>query len=258
VDAGRADGGGGDVNGIIDWLADPDHWKTTLGIAGIPQRVLEHVRYTALAVLVSAVIAVPLGAWIGHTGRGGTLVVGIVNSFRALPELGLVILLVLSFGLLHAVPALTVALVVLGVPVLLAGTYAGIRNVDRAVVDAARGMGMREWEILLAVELPNALPLMFGSLRAATLQIIATVSIAAQVSLGGLGRYVIDGFAYREFDQMASGAILIAGLAILVELVLTGVQWLVVSPGLRKSRARRARAGDGIHQMPVQSASEST
>ncbi|EWC62056.1 Glycine betaine ABC transport system permease protein [Actinokineospora spheciospongiae] len=243
---------------IVDWLTDPAHWRTTYGAAGIPQRVLEHLGYTALAVLASAVVAIPLGAWIGHTGKGGTLVVGIVNSFRALPELGLVILLVLWFGILNAVPALTIALVVLGIPVLLAGTYAGIRNVDRAVVDAARGMGMREWEILLKVELPNALPLMFGALRAATLQIIATVSIAAQVSLGGLGRYVIDGFSNREFDQMASGAILIAALAIAVELVLTGVQWLVVSPGLRKSGARKARATSRIHQMAVKSASEST
>ncbi|WP_156756667.1 ABC transporter permease [Actinokineospora pegani] len=240
---------------IFAWLTDPEHWRTTLGIAGIPQRVGEHLQYTGLAVLVSALIAVPLGAWIGHTGRGGTVVVGLVNSLRALPELGLVILLVLALGITYAVPALTIALVVLGVPVLLAGTYAGIRNVDRSVVDAARGMGMTEWEILLKVELPNALPLMFGALRAASLQIIATVAIAAQISLGGLGRYVIDGFAFREFDQMAAGAILIAALAIVVELVLTGVQWLVISPGLRKARTTRVKS---TQQRALEPASEST
>ncbi|WP_424189299.1 ABC transporter permease [Actinokineospora sp. G85] len=240
---------------ILSWLTDPDHWQTTLGIAGIPQRVGEHLRYTGLAVLVSALIAVPLGAWIGHTGRGGTVVVGLVNSLRALPELGLVVLLVLALGITYAVPALTIALVVLGVPVLLAGTYAGVRNVDRSVVDAARGMGMTEWEILLKVELPNALPLMFGALRAASLQIIATVAIAAQISLGGLGRYVIDGFAFREFDQMAAGAILIAALAVVVELVLTGLQWLVISPGLRKARTTRFKS---TQQRALAPASEST
>nr|WP_198943606.1 ABC transporter permease [Actinokineospora bangkokensis] len=242
---------------VIAWLTDPAHWTNTLGTPGIPQRLLEHLQYTALAVLASAVVAIPLGMWIGHTGRGGTFVVGVVNSFRAVPELGLVILLVLSFGIVHAVSALTIALVVLGIPVLLAGTYAGIRNVDRSVVDAARGVGMTEWEILLKVELPNALPLIFGALRAATLQIIATVSIAAQVALGGLGRYVIDGFAFREFDQMAAGAVLIAALAIAVEALLTGVQWLVVSPGLRKTRARASRATTRTDRPAVASATES-
>ncbi|RLK61116.1 ABC transporter permease [Actinokineospora cianjurensis] len=224
---------------VGDWLTNPDHWKTTLGIAGIPQRLGEHLQYTGLAVLIAAVIAIPLGAYIGHTGRGGTVVVGVVNSFRALPELGLLILLVLAMGLTLALEAVTIALVLLAVPVLLAGTYSGVRNVDRAAVDAARGMGMSEWQILLKVELPNALPLILGAVRSATLQVIATASIAAAVSLGGLGRFVIDGNALREYDQMAAGAVLIAGLAIVVELLLTGLQWLVVSPGLRKKPRKR-------------------
>ncbi|GGS25935.1 MULTISPECIES: ABC transporter permease [Actinokineospora] len=215
------------------WLTDPANWTTTFGTPGIPQRLAEHLQYTVVAVAIAALIAVPLGAYIGHTNRGVTVVVGLVNSFRALPELGLLILLVLSMGVLLAVEALTIALVLVAVPPLLAGTYAGVRNVDRSVVDAARGMGMREWDVLRKVELPNALPLVFGALRTATLQVIATASIAAFVSLGGLGRYVIDGLAFREFEQMAGGAVLIALLAVAVELALTGVQWLVVSPGLR-------------------------
>ncbi|MBM7769993.1 osmoprotectant transport system permease protein [Actinokineospora baliensis] len=226
---------------VIEWLTDPNNWKTTLGIAGIPQRLLEHLQLTGVAVLIAAVIAIPLGAYIGHTGRGGTVVVGIVNSFRALPELGVLILLVLVLGLTLAFEAVTIALVLLAIPVLLAGTYAGVRNVDRAVVDAARGMGMSEWDVLVKVELPNALPLIFGALRSATLQVIATATIAAVVSLGGFGRYVIDGNALREFPQMAGGALLIAALAIVVELLLAGVQWLVVSPGLRKNSRGRAR-----------------
>ncbi|GAA3016764.1 ABC transporter permease [Actinokineospora globicatena] len=231
---------------VGDWLTNPDNWKTTLGIAGVPQRLGEHLHYTGLAVLIAAVIAIPLGAYIGHTGRGGTIVVGVVNSFRALPEVGLLILLVLAMGLTLALEAVTIALVLLAVPVLLAGTYSGVRNVDRAAVDAARGMGMSEWEILLKVELPNALPLILGAVRSATLQVIATASIAAVVSLGGLGRFVIDGNALREYDQMAAGAVLIAGLAIVVELLLTGLQWLVVSPGLRKKTSRRTRARTAV------------
>ncbi|MDQ3403008.1 MAG: ABC transporter permease [Actinomycetota bacterium] len=226
------------VEQVIAWLTDGDNWTTTLGTPGIPQRLAEHLQYTAMAVLIAAVIAVPLGAYIGHTGRGGTVVVGIVNSFRALPELGLLILLVLAMGILLATQALMITLVLIAIPPLLAGTYAGVRNVEPAMVDAARGMGMRERQILRRVELPNALPLIFGAIRTATLQVIATASIAAFVSLGGLGRYVIDGNALREFDQMAGGALLIAVLAIVIDLALTGVQWLVVSPGLRGTRGQ--------------------
>ena len=136
----------------------------------------------------------------------------------------------------------TIALVVLAVPPMLAGTYAGVRNVDRATVDAAQGMGMRDRDVLLKVELPNALPLIFGGLRAATLQVLATAAIAAYVALGGLGRYLIDGLAVSDYTQVIAGALLIAALALLVEGALAGVQRLVVSPGLQP--ARRARRAD--------------
>ena len=224
------------------WLTDSDNWSKNFRDPGIPTRILEHLQYTGLAILVAALIAIPLGVYIGHTGRGGFLVVGIANSFRALPELGLLILLVLAMGVALALQATTIALVLLAIPPLLAGTYAGIRNVDADVVDAARGMGMRERDVVLKVELPNALPLLLGGLRAATLQVIATATIAAFVSLGGLGRYVIDGQRFGGQDgyaMMAGGAVLIAALAITVELVLAGIQRLVVSPGLRTPRVRR-------------------
>jgi osmoprotectant transport system permease protein len=224
------------------WLTDPANWQKNFRDPGIPARITQHLSYTALALLISVAIAVPIGVYIGHTGRGGFLVVGIANSFRALPELGLVILLVLVMGVALALQAVTIALVLLAIPPLLAGTYSGIRNVDADVVDAARGMGMREREIVWKVELPIALPLMLGGLRAATLQVIATVSIAAYVSLGGLGRYVLDGRAFggvEGYAIMAGGAVLIAALAITAELVLAGVQRLVVSPGLRTSTVSR-------------------
>jgi osmoprotectant transport system permease protein len=225
-----------------DWLTDGDNWHKSINGRGIPFHILKHLEYTGLAILIAAVIAIPIGIYIGHTGRGSFLVVGIANSFRALPELGLLVLLVSIMGILLAVQAVTIALVALGIPPMLAGTYAGIRNVDRDVVDAARGMGMRERDVVLRVELPIALPLILGGLRAATLQVIATATIAAFVSLDGLGKFVIDGRAFGGADgyaEMAGGAVLIAGLAIAVELVLAGVQRAVVSPGLRTKRIRR-------------------
>ena len=131
------------------------------------------------------------------------------------------------------------ALVILAVPPILAGTYAGVRNVDPAVVDAARGMGMRGREVLLGVELPNALPLIIGGIRSSVLQVISTATIAAYVALGGLGRYIIDGLAVRDFPQMIAGSILVALLAVAADLLLAGLQKLIVSPGLRAVPPRR-------------------
>jgi osmoprotectant transport system permease protein len=215
------------------WLFEPVQWS---GPTGIPARILEHLGYTGLAVLLGLVIALPIGAVIGHTGKAGVLV-GAVNGLRAIPELGLLILLVLLMGI--GVLPVTLALITLAIPPILAGTYAGIRNVDPAVVDAARGMGMREGRILWSVELPNALPLILGGLRAATLQVLATATIAAYVSLGGLGRYVIDGLYIRDFPQALGGTYVIAALALVVEGLLIGLQWLVVSRGLRRNPTRR-------------------
>jgi osmoprotectant transport system permease protein len=218
---------------IGGWFADPAHWS---GPTGVVSRIGEHLYYSGLTLLVAVLIAVPVGAYVGHTGRGGFLVVGVANWLRSLPDLGLLILLVLLVGI--NLVSVTVALLVLAVPPLLAGTYAGVSNVDRSVVDAARGVGMRELDVLLKVELPNALPLLLSGLRAAALQVVATTAIAAYVGYGGLGRYIIDGQAQHNYTVMAAGAILIAVLALLVEGVLAGVQRLVVSPGLRQAGTR--------------------
>jgi osmoprotectant transport system permease protein len=222
------------------WLFDPANWT---GSGGIPARLVEHLGYVALAMIIALVIALPVGAWVGHTGRGGFLVVGSANALRALPTLGVLILLVTPFGLSIIGPL--IALVVLAVPPLLAGTYAGVRNVDPAVVDAARGMGMRGGEVLWRVELPNALPLIIGGVRSAVLQVISTATIAAYVGLGGLGRYIFDGLAQRDFPQMIGGSLLVALLAIVVDLLLAALQKVVVSPGLQavpRSGPRRLRA----------------
>jgi osmoprotectant transport system permease protein len=221
---------------IFGWLFDPAHWS---GATGVPQRLVEHLGYTALTLIIALVIAVPLGAWIGHTGKGGFLVVGLANGLRALPTLGLLVLLVGAIGIGLFGPL--VALVVLAIPPILAGTYAGVRNVDAAIVDAAHGMGMRGRGVLFQVELPNALPLIIGGVRSAVLQVISTATIAAFVALGGLGRFIVDGLAVRDFGQMIGGSLLVAVLAIVADLLLAGLQKLLVSPGLQVAPAQSGR-----------------
>lgn len=221
---------------FFGWLFDPAHWA---GPTGVHQRLVEHLGYTALTLLIALIIAVPLGAWIGHTNKGGFLVVGLANGLRALPTLGLLVLLVGAIGIGLIGPL--IALVVLAVPPILAGTYAGVRNVDGAIVDAAHGMGMRGRDVLFQVELPNALPLIIGGVRSALLQVISTATIAAFVALGGLGRFIVDGLAVRDFGQMIGGSLLVALLAIVADLLLAALQKLLVSPGLQVVAAQSGR-----------------
>ncbi|AQT83143.1 ABC transporter permease [Mycolicibacterium litorale] len=207
------------------------------GKAGLAARIVEHLQYTAVAVVFSALIAIPIGMLIGHTGRGTFLVVTGVNALRALPTLGVLLLGVLLWGLGLVPP--TVALMLLGIPPLLAGTYSGIANVDPTVVDAARSMGMTETRVLFRVEVPNALPLILGGLRTATLQVVATATVAAYASLGGLGRYLIDGIKVRQFYLALVGALLVTVLALLLDGLLALAVWASV-PG--SSRFRRMPA----------------
>jgi osmoprotectant transport system permease protein len=209
----------------LAYLLTVDHWTGPVGLAA---RTLEHLEYTVIAVGASALIAVPVGLLIGHTGRGTLLVVGAVNGLRALPTLGVLLLGVLLFGL-GAGPPL-VALMLLGVPSLLAGTYAGVANVDRTAVDAARAMGMTEAQVLLRVEVPNAMPMILSGLRNATLQVVATATVAAYASLGGLGRYLIDGIKEREFQLALVGALMVAALALILDGLLALAVWVSV-PG---------------------------
>ena len=200
------------LNQALTYIFTADNWA---GKAGLGARILEHLQYTAVAVGVSALIAIPIGMIIGHTGRGAFLVVTAVNALRALPTLGVLLLGVLLWGLGLLPP--TVALTLLGVPPLLAGTYAGIANVDPRIVDAATSMGMTNWRVLTLVEVPNALPLILVGLRTATLQVVATATVAAYASLGGLGRYLIDGIKVREFHIALVGALMVTVLALLLD-----------------------------------------
>src|SRR3954469_14208053 len=218
------------------------------GPAGLTARILEHLQYTVIAVIFSALIAVPLGMVIGHTGRGTFLVVSGVNALRALPTLGVLLLGVLLWGLGLVPP--TVALMLLGIPPLLAGTYAGIANVDPAVKDAARSMGMTEIRVLLRVEVPNALPLILGGLRTATLQVVATATVAAYASLGGLGRYLIDGIQERQFHIALVGAVTVAALALILDGLLALAVWASV-PGTGRLSRVTAQPGRQVHPSKV-------
>ncbi|WP_165063383.1 ABC transporter permease [Marisediminicola senii] len=211
------------------YLFDPANWE--FGAAGsIPSFIVTHLYYTGLALAIAILIAVPVGLYIGHTGRLAFVAINAGNAGRALPTLGLVSLLVTMFGL-GLIPAL-IALVILAIPPILTSTYAGLRAVDRAAVDAAKGMGMRELGILLRVEIPMALPLIISGLRSAALQVVATATVAAYVGLGGLGRLLVDGLALNQYDRVVAGAVVVAVLAIVIDLVAEGIQRLVVSPGI--------------------------
>ena len=220
------------IEQALSYLCTASSWS---GPVGLTARTMEHLEYTAVAVLASALIAVPIGLLIGHTGRGTLLVVGAVNGLRALPTLGVLLLGVLVFGLGMGPPM--VALMLLGIPSLLAGTYAGIADVDPLVVDAARAMGMTELRVLLRVEVPNALPLILGGLRSATLQVVATATVAAYASLGGLGTYLIDGIKEREFHIALVGALMVAALALILDGLLALAVWASV-PGTGRLRRR--------------------
>ena len=219
------------------WLGEPEHWS---GSMGIPVRLAEHLQYTGLVVLIAAAIAVPVGLFVGHTGKGKVAVVALAGALRALPTLGLLTLFVLLAGIGLMPPVW--ALVILTVPPLLAGTYAGISSVDRNVVDAARAMGMKELQILFKAELPNALTVMYGGFRTAVLQVIATVSVVAYINLGGLGRYLFDGLVLSDFPQMLGGSLLIAALAIAVDLVLALFQRLFLTSGASQQSRRSQEA----------------
>ncbi|WP_157156388.1 MULTISPECIES: ABC transporter permease subunit [unclassified Diaminobutyricimonas] len=213
----------------LAWIFSPER---LVGSSSIPNRLAEHLYYTLVSMLIAAAIAIPAGLLIGHTGRGRQLAIALSGAARALPSLGLITILALLLGLDFG-PVLIV-LVVLAVPSILAGAYAGVEAIDRHTVDAARAMGMTEWQVLTRVELPLGLPLLIGGLRNATLQVVATATLAAYIGLGGLGRYIFSGLSTRNFEVMLGGAILVAVLALLLEGIFALLQRLTRAPALRR------------------------
>jgi osmoprotectant transport system permease protein len=230
------------IANILDWLTASEHWS---GAEGVPTRIWEHLNYSLIALAVAVVIGLPIGLLIGHTGKGTAVVAALANSLRALPTIGLLIFFVVLISphvhgkgdAAYLIPT-EIVLIVLAIPSILSNTFAGVQNVDPAARDAARGMGMTGRQVLFKVELPCALPLIMSGVRSATLQVIATTTIAAYVSLGGLGRYVFDGQSQQDYPQMASGAVLVALLAMSADFVLAMVQRAIVSRGVSGRYAR--------------------
>ncbi|MEZ0166341.1 ABC transporter permease [Kineococcus sp. LSe6-4] len=232
------------------YLLDGANWDWAAP-GSIPHLLLAHLGYTALSVLVGFLVAFPIGLLIGHTGRGSFLAINAGNVGRSLPTLGLLSLLVVYLSGRGILPVI-IALVVLVVPPILTSTYAGLRSVDPSAVDAARGMGMSPAQVLFRVELPMALPVVFGGLRAAVLQVVATATVAAYVGLSGLGRLLVDGLALNDYGRMVAGAVVVAVLAVGLDLLLGLVQRYVVSPGLTgrglsRARGPRSVAESGAH-----------
>jgi osmoprotectant transport system permease protein len=222
----------------VSWLADTVAWLSTganwAGPDGAASLLVEHLRLSAISLLVAAVLVVPLGLWLGHLGRGGTVALNIGNVGRAVPTFAVLVLLALAprpFGLGDL--SIVTALVLFAIPPVLTNTYVGVREVDRAAVDAARGMGMSGWQVLRDVELPLAAPLVVQGLRLAGVQVIATATIAALAGGGGLGRLITEGFNRQDQPQLVSGAVLVAALALAVEGLFELLQRAVRPPSAR-------------------------
>ena len=238
----------------FSYLLNGANWHLT-GDSSIPERMGQHVAYVVVTLVIGAAIALPVGLLIGHTNRGAFFAIALGNLGRSLPTFGLVLLLVVTFGV-YQWPVI-LGLVVLAIPPILAQTYAGIRSVDRSAVDAAVGMGMRPRQVLFSAELPMALPLIIGGLRSAVLQVTATATIAAYASFGGLGRLLIDGLNRNDYPQIMAGALLVAALAVALDYLSAAVERVVVSPGVRERtgrRTRRSRASESSQSSPKETA----
>lgn len=215
---------------FFSYLQNPDNWY---GPDKILNLLAQHLGYTAAAVLLAAIVAIPVGILIGHTGRGRFLAIGLTHGGRAIPTLGLLFLAVMLLG--TGVLNVVVVLALLAVPPMLAAAAAGVRGADPESVHTARALGMTGGQILSKVELPLALPLVISGVRRATLQVVATATVAAFAGAGGLGRLLTRGQQQNDYPQMFAGALLVAALAIALHLLLGLVGWLAA----RRMRPRR-------------------
>jgi len=222
----------------IAWLLDPAQYT---GSNSVPVLIGQQLFYTFVSVLIAALIAVPIGWAIGHTGRGREFAVAVSGAARAIPSFGLLILLILLLGVTQKTEAAFITFVVLAIPALLAGAYSGLQAIDRRTIDAARAVGMTEWQILWRVEVPLGLPLLVGGIRSAVLQVVATVTIAGYTDLGGLGFRIIQGIDLRAIDQVLGAALVLALLALLLDAVFALLQRMSVPRGIRAASAAPQR-----------------
>lgn len=227
----------------LTWLSDPAHWQ---GPGGIPTRLLEHVLISGISLVIALAIALPIGLWVGHTGRHAVLAVNAANIGRAIPSLAAIAIalpITVAFDpqLGFKVYPTVIGMVVLAVPPILVNAYAGLAGVDRELLEAGRGMGMRAHQLLLGVELPLAVPVIVGGIRSAAVQVVATATLGAIFGFGGLGRYLIDGYSRGDNGQIWGGVVLVAALAISTELVFLLLQRRLIPRGLRISTSVRIR-----------------
>ena len=216
----------------LQWLTDPAHWQ---GIDGIPTRLVEQIHLSIESVVIGAVIALPVGIVLGHYGRFGNLAINISNVGRAVPSFAILVIAFQVFGL-GDVP-IVIALTALAIPPMVTNSYVALREVDPDVKDAARGMGYRELAQVLRVELPLAVPLIMAGVRTSAVQVVATATLAALIAGGGLGRYIVDGLARSDNPRTLAGALLVAALALATELLLAGLQRVLVPRGIRLLKA---------------------
>ena len=228
---------------VWQWLTTAEHWTTS---GGVLQRLGEHLWLTGVCLLLSCLVALPPGLWLGHLGRGGALAMNLAGAGRAVPTFAVLVLL--SMGPLGqwGESATIVALVLFALPPLLTNAYTGVRETDRQVVEAARGMGMTGWQLLRQVELPLAFPLLATGVQTAAVQLVATATLAALPGGGGLGRLITAGFGNYDTPQVVAGALLVAVLALLVQAALTAGERL-----LDPTRRRRRRQGTAVEETPA-------
>jgi osmoprotectant transport system permease protein len=224
------------VGDVVAWFSDGANWS---GEDGMPQRLWEHVTMCLAALVTAAALALPVGLFMGHTGRGGSVAINVSNLGRAVPSFAIIVLAAQVYGI-GATPAF-IALVALAVPPMVTNSYTAIQGVDPEVKESALGMGLTGPQVLARVELPMGMPLIMAGIRTSGVQIVATATLAALVGWGGLGRYIIDGLATRDFVEVFAGAFAVAVLSILAEVALGGVQRLVVPRGLQTDPSRHAR-----------------
>jgi len=214
-----------------DWVTSGANWH---GQDSIPYQILAHLGYSGASLLVAALIAIPAGVLVGHTGRGAVVMVNVANAWRAIPTLGLLILFVTDIG--FSFINWLVPLAVLAVPPILVNTYEGVAGVEPDVRDAAKGTGMTAWQQVSRVEVPMALPLILVGLRTGAIFVVATATLAAYIGLGGLGRFIFDGLASNDYGPVAGGALILMALAVVVLVFFAILARLIVPAGLRRQR----------------------
>jgi osmoprotectant transport system permease protein len=222
------------IGETVAWLTNPANWQ---GSEGIPARVVEHILISGSALLIAIAIGLPIGLLVGHTRKGASVAVNVANIGRALPTLALITIFLPITVLIDPqlgfkfYPTL-LALVVLGLPPIVVNTYTGVSSVDAELVEAARGMGLKERQVLSRVEIPVAIPVISGGIRAAATQIVATATLGAIFGGAGLGRFLVEGIAQFDDGMIFGGVVLVAVLCLLTEGLFAWIQRRLTSPGL--------------------------